>query len=82
MIGRPRQCRLTSWSGDPPALGEYLLSAGGSAYLVVVFRPNTRPPPRKSIGRLEMVRLEPGEEIPAGSVVHRFQWDSRRRRRR
>lgn len=81
MIGQPRQCRLTSWEGLPPGCGEYMVSGGGSVYLVISFRPNLRPPPRKSVGRVEMVRLEQGEKIPTGSVVHRFQWDSRRRRR-
>jgi hypothetical protein len=81
MIGRPRKMRITSWSGDPPGCGEYMLSNGGSAYVVISFRP-TRGPAPKSVGSLELVRLEREERIPTGSVVHRFTWDSRRRRRR
>lgn len=57
-----------------------MLSQGGSAYLVTSFR-TTRGPAPKTVGRVEMVRLEQGEAIPSGSVVHRFVWDSRERRR-
>ena len=77
MIGRPRTCRLTSWHGDPPGCGEYMLSNGGSAYLVLSFRPTKGAAP-KSVGTCLMVRLEPTEPIPDGSVVHRFQWNSRK----
>jgi hypothetical protein len=80
VIGRPRKMRLTSWSGPRPQCGEYMLSAAGSAYLVISYRP-TRGPKPKTVGGIEMVRLERGEQIPAGSVVHRFEWDSRRKRR-
>lgn len=76
----PKKSRLLSWSGPIPAPGEYMRTPSGTTYLIFSFRP-TRGAAPKSVGSLEMGRLEPDElaAVPAGAVIHEFQWCSRKR---
>lgn len=58
-------------------IGEFLVSNGGSAYLVQAIRQNSKRPHRR---HLSCVRW-PREEIPQDATVHEFTWYKRRRRR-
>lgn len=57
-------------------VGDFLVTNGGSAYLVQGIRQNSRRPHRR---HLQCVRW-PREEIPGGATVHELTWYKRRRR--
>lgn len=83
MIGEPRQMRITHWDGPLPGCGEFLRAPSGTTYLVIAFTPTNRPPAvRKSVGRVDMVRLATDEQPPAGALIHHFEWNSRKRKQR
>jgi hypothetical protein len=76
----PKQTRITAWLGPLPEPGEFLRSQGGSLYLVLSRRDNTRPKHvRKSRCVCHLGKLEHGEELPGNAVVHDFQWNGRGR---
>lgn len=58
-------------------VGHFLVTNGGSAYLVQEIRQNRRRPHRR---HLQCVRW-PREEIPAEATVHELTWYKRQRKK-
>lgn len=58
-------------------VGHFLVSNGGSAYLVQGIRQNRR---RRFRRHLDCVRW-PVDDIPENAITHSFTWYSRKRRR-
>lgn len=61
--------------GEPPAVGDFLLSSGGSRYLLLAIRPG------RLSGRFHLtcLKLERDMLIPEDARVASLQWYSRRR---
>ena len=78
----PRKTRLLHWDGELPQLGQYLKTASGTHYMVLGFKPNTRPD-AKSLGSMTILRLSQDEvmEIPSDAKIHGFQWIGGRKKR-
>lgn len=70
-----RKCRLNTWEGRLPELGEYLQTRRGSTYQVVGVYRNMRPDP-KSVTKLDLLKLSPEEiaELPEDTVFHFIRW--------
>lgn len=77
MIGLPFKMRAR-WSGEPPKVGEYFASSPDRArmcYRIVAIRGDV---PRLVL-TVERYRLV---DLPAGVIVHLWEWDRRKRRQR
>lgn len=79
----PKQTRIVAWVGPLPEPGHFLRSQGGSLYLILTRRDNTRPKHvRKSRCHCHLGKLEPDEiaAMPEDAVVHSFAWGDRSRK--
>lgn len=71
--GRKTMTLRARWSGEPPAVGDYLMGSGGrvrSAYRIVCITP------RASVLELEVDKVSP-TSVPDGATVHDWRWDAR-----
>lgn len=76
----PKTMRIIVWNGPLPEPGEFMRSRGGSLYLILSRRDNTRPKHvRKSRAFCQLGKLEPDEieAMPPDAVVHEFHWNGR-----
>lgn len=70
-------CTLFYDGGFAIAVGDYLRTPGGSAYLVQAVRQNRNRPYRR---HLQCLRW-PVDDIPSDAIVHPLHWYPRRKRR-
>jgi hypothetical protein len=68
-------CKLYYDAPHVVAIGDFLLTPAGSAYLVQTVRTNKNRPRRK-----HMQCLRPADEIPTDAIVHPLHWYKRRPR--
>jgi hypothetical protein len=69
-------CKLYYDGAANLAIGDYLVTPGGSAYLVQTIRQNRNRPYRKHLDCLRW----PKAEIPDGAKVHPLHWYKRQKR--
>lgn len=74
-----RKTRILHWNGKLPEIGDCLKTPSGSFYIVLSFKPNTRPEP-KSVGSMTLLKLseEDVNNLSEDTLIHGFKWSNKK----